>query len=193
MRRRDFWGGMFLRFAQRLGIIRCMADVTDEFYASQGWIGYGTQFEVGQGDSPETFVAVGEVTSIDKLVELTTDVKEVTHLRSEDATKEKIAALSDASAVRISGTFVPGRGEHLEAGGDGFLTGHSLVALRKSRARNNFRFVLADEAGLEGSPATAISIPLVGIVTRYMVGPLSTEDKVGFEVEITPVRAYYNR
>jgi hypothetical protein len=163
-----------------------MADVTDDFYASDGFIGYGTQFEVGQGDgSPETYVAVGEVTSIDKLVELTGGVVEVTHLRSTDRTKEKIATLLDASAVRLSGTLSGTmRGEHKDSGGDGFDADHNLLALLKSGERNNFRFVLPDAAG-------ATAIPLVGVVTRYMIGPLNIENKVGFEVEITPTRAYY--
>lgn len=174
-----------------------IGDVTDQFYPSTAFIGYGTQFEVQQADagSPlaEVWAAVPEAVTIDKLVELTTGVVEVTHLRSEDATREKIATLSDASVIKIAGTYRPAHGAHLLAGGDGFDADHNLQALRKSRARNNFRFILPDEAGLEGSPATAIALPLVGVVTRYMVGPLDKEQPVGFEVDVTPTKAYFAR
>jgi hypothetical protein len=37
------------------------ADVTDTFYPGEAFIGYSAQFKVGQGDSPETFVAVADI------------------------------------------------------------------------------------------------------------------------------------
>jgi len=178
-----------------------MADVTDTFYPADTFIGYGAQFEVGQGGSPEEFVAVPQVKRISPVVSLTTAVKEVTHLRSPDATREKIPTLSDSSPITVEGTYRAGHGAHLLAGGDGFDADHNLQALRKSRALNNFRIVLPDAAGFEtagsppevSSPATAIALPLEGYVTKYEIGELSTENEVPFMIEITPARAYFSR
>lgn len=171
-----------------------MPDVTDTFYASDAFIGYGAQFEVGDGGSPEQFFALGQVKSISPIVSLTTAVKEITHLRSPDATREKLPTLSDSGPVTVTGTFNPARGEHLIAGGvDGFTSESNLQALRKSRQKWNFRIVLPIEAGTEGSPAEAIALPLVGVVTKYELGELSTENEVPFTIEITPTSAYYSR
>ncbi len=38
-----------------------MADITGTFYAGDAFIGYGTELRVGQGDSPETFVAIADI------------------------------------------------------------------------------------------------------------------------------------
>lgn len=173
-----------------------MPDVTDTFYASDAFIGYGAQFEVGDGGSPEGFHALGQVKSISPIVSLTTAVKEITHLRSPDATREKLATLSDSGPVTVMGTFNPNRGEHKIAGGDdGFTAESNLQALRKSRKKWNFRIVLPIEAGTEagGSPEEAIALPLVGVVTKYELGELSTENEVPFTIEITPTSAYYSR
>lgn len=171
-----------------------MADVTDIFYPADTFIGYGAQFLVGQGDgSPESFVAVPQVKRIAPIVSLTTAVKEVTHLRSPDATREKIPTLSESSPITVEGTYRAGHGAHLLAGGDGFDATHNLQALRASRALNNFRIVLPEEAGTEGSPAEAIALPLEGYVTKYEIGELSTENEVPFMIEITPARAYFSR
>lgn len=171
-----------------------MADVTDTFYPSNAFIGYGGQFLVGDGGSPEGFHALGQVKRISPIVSLTTGVKEITHLRSPDATREKLPTLSDSSPVTVEGTFDPARGEHLIAGGsDGFTVDSNLQALRKSRVKWNFRIGLPIEAGSDGSPDQYITLPLVGVVTKYEIGELSTENEVPFTVEITPTSAYYSR
>ena len=171
-----------------------MSDVTDQFYPSAAFIGYGAQFEVGDGGSPEGFHALGQVKRISPIVSLTTAVKEITHLRSPDATREKLPTLSDSGPITVEGTYNPARGEHLIAGGsDGFTADSNLQALRKSRAKWNFRIVLPIEAGSEGSPDEAIALPLVGVVTKYELGELSTENEVPFMIEITPTSAYFSR
>lgn len=170
-----------------------MADVTDEFYASEAFIGYGAQFEVGQGDSPETFVAVPEVMDIAPLVSMTTPTIPVTHLRSPDRHEELIATISKSGPIVMNGTYRPGHGAHKLAGGDGFDASHNLQALRASAARNNFRIVLPEAAGLEGSPASAIALPLVGIVTKYEIGKLDNNGVVPFTLEVTPSRSYFSR
>lgn len=169
-------------------------DVTDLYYASEGDIGYGSQFEVGQGDSPETFTAVPEVMSITPLVSLTTPVIKTTHLRSPDRTEEKIATISDAAAIVVTGTYRPKHGAHLLAGGDGFDGDHNLQALRKSLVRNNYRIVLPDRASTEeGSPLEAIALPLVGILTKYEIGAITNTGLIPFTIEVTPASAYFSR
>jgi hypothetical protein len=163
-----------------------MSDVTDTFYASEGTIGYGAQFEVGQGDSPESFVAVPEIMKISPIVSMTTPVLKVTHLRSPDRHEEKIPTISDSGPIVCTGTYRPDHGAHLIAGGDGFDADHNLQALRASAARNNFRIVLPSALGSE-------ALPLVGVVTKYEIGELSNEGLVPFTLEVTPTRSYFSR
>lgn len=174
-----------------------MADVTGEFYASEGFIGYGAEFQVGQGlaGSPPTedFVSVPQVMRIGPIVSMKTPTVPTTHLRSPDRHAEKIPTISDSQPVVITGTYRPGHGAHLLAGGDGFSATHNLQALRASAARNNFRIVLPESAGLEGSPAEAIALPLEGYVTEYTIGELTNEGLIPFTLEVTPARSYFAR
>lgn len=170
------------------------SDITDDYYASEGDIGYGSQFEVGQGDSPETFTAVPEVMSITPLVSLTTPSIKTTHLRSPDRTEEKLPTISDSAPIVVTGTYRPKHGAHLLAGGDGFDADHNLQALRKSAARNNFRIVLPDrETFQEGSPLESIALPLEGYVSKYEIGALTNTGLIPFTLEVTPMRAYFAR
>jgi uncharacterized protein YciI len=168
-----------------------MADVTGEFYESEAFIGYGAEFHVGQGDSPENFVAVPEVMSVSPIVSMTTGKVERTHLRSPNRHREWLATLSDSAPIVVSGNFRPAHGAHLLAGGDGFGAAHNLQALRASALDNNFRIVLPEAAGEEGGEA--IALPLVGFVSKYEIGELTNEGKVPFTLEITPSRSYYSR
>lgn len=168
-----------------------MSDVTDTFYASEGFVGYGAQFLVGQGDSPETFVAVPEIDSISPLVQGTTGTVDFTHLRSPDRHKEKKATIRDSAAIVLTGNYRPTHGAHMVAGGDGFNADHSLISLWRSCAENNFKIQLPDAAGLVGSPSADVQLPLVGTITKYEVGAMTLEGKVPFTCEITPLRDYF--
>lgn len=170
-----------------------MSDVTGEFYASEGFIGYGAEFQVGQGDSPETFVSVPEIMRIGPIVSMTTPSVPTTHLRSPDRHAEKIPTISDSQPITCSGTYRPTHGAHKLAGGDGFDADHNLQALRASAARNNFRIVLPEAAGTEGSPAAAIGLPLEGYVSKYEIGELNNEGLIPFTLEVTPMRSYFSR
>lgn len=163
-----------------------MADVTDTFYASEGAIGYGAQFLVGQGDSPETFVALPEVERISPLVSLTTGKTRVTHLRSPNRHHEDKPTLSESQPVTVQGTFRPGHGAHKLAGGDGFSSSTNLQALRASAAETNFLIKLPDAFSV------AEGLPLTGFVSKYEIGELNAENKVPFTLEITPVKSYYS-
>lgn len=172
-----------------------MADVTGEFYASEGFIGYGAEFLVGQGatGSPlaEDFVAIPEVNSISPLVSGTTPVGDFTHLRSPNRHREKKPLIRDSGAITLNANYRPGHGAHKVAGGDGFNAAHSVLSLWRSCAENNFLIRLPDAAGLVGSPAADQELPLVGAVTKYEIGELGVDGKVPCMIEVTPLRDYF--
>jgi hypothetical protein len=160
-----------------------MSDVTDQFYAGEAFIGYGAQLKVGQGDSPETFVAVADVMTITPGA-MTTGVIEKTHLRSPGRHKEKLATIRDSGAFTLTGNYRPGHGSQNNnpAGGDGFNPGRSLLQLWRNVTEANFEIAFPDDAG---SPA--IVLPFRGVVTKFQPGALGTETKVDFTCEITPL------
>ena len=162
-----------------------MADVTGTTYAGDAFIGYLSELRVGQADSPETFVAVADVTIITP-GDMTTGVVEKTHLRSPDRHKEWIATLRNSGAFQIQGNYRPGHGSHTIAGGDGFAADRSLVSLWRDVTEANFEIELPVEAS--GSPAIVLSF--TGVVTKYQIGAIGVETKVDFTAEITPLSAY---
>lgn len=167
-----------------------MADVTNTYYAGDAFIGYGTEILVGQGNaSPETFVAIPDVNSI-TMGDMTTGVVPITHLRSPGAHHEKKATIRDSGPIVIECNYRPTHGAHKIAGGDGFGTGRSLIALWQNRTEANFRIVLPDDSSAGGSPDTGEVIDIEGVITRYQPGSMGLEEKVGCTIEITPLRDY---
>lgn len=158
-----------------------MADVTDTYYAGDAFIGYGSQLMVGQDDgSPETFVAVADITTITP-GDMSTAIVDKTHLRSPEAHREKLAALRDSGPFTLTGNWRPLHGSQSNAGGDGFdAASGGLMGLWRQRLERNFKIVLSD-----GSPAT--EWPFRGVVTRFQPGEIGVDDKVNFTAEITPL------
>jgi Lambda phage tail tube protein, TTP len=157
-----------------------MADVTDTFYEGDAFHGYGTQLLIGQDDgSPETYVAVADVTTITP-GDMTTAVIEKTHLRSPDAHREKLAGLRDSGPFALEGNWRPLHGSQSNAGGDGFNMPGGLMYLWRTRAERNMKLILSD-----GSPPT--EWPFRGVVTRFQPGAIGVDDKVNFSAEITPL------
>lgn len=154
-----------------------MADVTDTYFAGEAIHGYGAQIEIGQGDSPETFVAVADVVSITP-GDMATAVIDKTHLRSPEAHREKLAGIRDSGPFTLRGNWRPGHGSQSNAGGDGATIG--LVGLWRTRAETNFKIVLND-----GSPAT--EWPFRGVVTKFQPGEIGVDSKIDFTCEITPL------
>jgi hypothetical protein len=169
-----------------------MADVTDTYYPGEAFIGYGAQILVGQGDltpGPETFVAVPDIESITP-GDMTTGVIQKTHLRSPGRHHEKLATLRDSGPIALAGNYRPAHGAHRQAAADGFLVGYSLLSLWRNVTETNFKLVLPEEAGLVGTPAAAIELPLRGVVTKYQIGVLGLDGKCPFTCEITPLEDY---
>jgi hypothetical protein len=159
-----------------------MADVTDTEYAGKAFIGYGAQFKVGQGDSPETFVAVPDIDSI-TMGDMTTGIVDVTHLRSPGRHREKLGTIRDSGPIVLAGNYRPDHGAHLQGGGDGFDATHSLLTLWRTVAENNFEIELPSAAG-------SVVLPIRGTVTKYQIGALTLDGKTTFTCDITPLRDY---
>lgn len=172
-----------------------MADVTGTYYASTGQIGYGSQLLVGQGDSPETFTAVPNVKSI-ALGDFTAGVVDVTHLRSPGRHREKRATIRDSGPITIVATYDKAHGAFMNnpgsPSGDGFQAGHSLLALSRSLAENNFQVYIPDTPMPDGgSPGeTGDLLDLRGTVTRFALGPLALDNTQEVTIEITPLSDY---
>lgn len=162
-----------------------MANVTDTFYAGDAFHGYGTQFMVGDGASPEVFAAVADILTITP-GEMSTAVIEKTHLRSPDAHREKLAGLRDSGPFTITGNWRPKHGSQNNAGnaGDGnaFATG-GLISFWIDREERNFKIVCSDE-----SPAT--EFPFRGFVSKFQPGEIGVDDKVNFTAEVTPIQDF---
>lgn len=161
-----------------------MADVTDQFYAGEAFIGYGAQLKVGQGDSPETFVAVPDIETI-TMGDMTTGTIQKTHLRSPNRHHEKLATLRDSGPITLAGNYRPSHGAHKLTGGDGFDSTHSLLALWRNVTENNFEIEMPEAAG-------SSVLALRGTVTKYQIGAMGLDAKVAFTCEITPLRDYFN-
>lgn len=166
-------------------------DVTDLYYASTGKIGYGAQLLVGQGDaSPETFVAVPNVKSI-TAGDFSAGVVDVTHLRSPGRHREKRGTIRDSGPITLVATYDKNHGAFRNAGGDGFDADHSMLALSRSMAENNFQLFEPDVPNPDGgSPEAGSTTPFRGQITRYSIGALTLENVREVTIEITPLSDY---
>jgi hypothetical protein len=160
-----------------------MANVTGEFYANDGGIGYGTELGVGQGNSPETFVSIPVMMKITP-GNLTTGVVDATHLRSPARHREKKGTIRDSGAIAANGFYIPGHGAHKLAGGDGFSATKNLLYLWRNVVENNFKITMPDDFD-------NLELDLQGVITKYQVGEMSTENLVPFDLEITPLQDYF--
>jgi len=169
-----------------------MADVTDLYYASTGNIGYGSQLLVGQDDgSPETFTAIPNVKSI-TVGDFSAGVVDVTHLRSPGRHREKRGTIRDSGPITIVATYDRAHGAFMNAGGDGFDGTHSVLALARSMAENNFQLYEPDTPLPDGgSPAeTGDTTPFRGQITRFSISALTLENVREVTIEITPLSDY---
>ena len=165
-----------------------MADVTDTFYPGEAFIGYKGQIKVGQGDSPETFVAVADVTMIEP-GNTPAGIINKTHLRSPGRTHEKLSTIRDLGPFKLAGNYRPGHGSHALAGGDGFADettsgagdGKSLTALHRSQAENNFQIEVVD------ANDQTITLSFRGVVSDYKIGQFVLDQKVEFTADIQPL------
>ena len=157
-----------------------MANVTDTFYASEGNIGYGGQWKIGQGNSPESFVSVAQIDTI-QFGDMSAGIVNKTHLRSPGRAHEKIATIRDLGPFTMTGTLNIKHGSHNNAGGDGFTTG-GLIAIHRSLEERNMIIEVPT------SPVT--EMPFRGVVSKLNLGELSLEGIQKFTAEVQPLADY---
>lgn len=160
-----------------------MADVTGTFYENTTDIGYGTELQVGQGNSPESFVSVKSVVSI-KLGKLSNEKIRRTHLRSPNRAHEYTTGLADYDAITVRVNWDPNHGSHNATGGtDGFLAGRGLLGLQISQTTANFKAVLQ----IDGSP---FEWPFTGKVIAFDPPEINNEGLLEAGFDIQPVSDY---
>lgn len=152
-------------------------------YAGSADIGYNSEFLIGQGDSPETFVALKDVIEVD-MGGFDADIYEKTHLKSPGRAKEKGAGLSDYDdiTVRCNYNRDPASG-HVAEGGGSFSATHNMAALNKSLIECNF-------LALIGSTSPQREIPITGIVKSAKGPVVGPSQKMEITYTITPLRDY---
>lgn len=159
-----------------------MADVTGTYYQNDTDIGYGTELLVGQGDSPETFVAVKGVVSI-KLGKLTNEKIQRTHLRSPNRAHEYTTGLADYDAISVRVNWDPNHGSQSSAGGTDGFTGAGLLGLNISQATTNFIARLQ----INSSP---FDWPFSGKVISFDPPEITNDGLLEATFEIQPVSDY---
>lgn len=97
---------------------------------TQAKLGYGSSFKTGDGGSPETFTAWGEITSITPPARARDSV-DASHELSPSAHREFIAGLVDAGEVTVEMNFVPGGATFLAICAEYDLSGSSAVKNRQ--------------------------------------------------------------
>ncbi len=157
-------------------------DRTGTFYAGRAIHGYGTQLLVASLGSPDRFEAIAQVLSITP-GGMSTTVVERTHLRSPGAHRQKRAGLRTSGAFTLVGTWFPRERSQSNAGGGiGAFVDGGLLWLWRTRARRDFKIVLADVDQTEW--------PFSGVITKFQPGKIATDDKITFTCEITPVQDF---
>lgn len=152
-----------------------MSDETNLYYEGAAIHGYGGQWLIGQGTSPETYVAVKYVTKITP-GDMNTAVFDKTHLRSPGAHKEKKAGLRDSGPFAIELMWNPTDGSQSNAGGDGFTLG-GLIYLWRNRIEREQKLVLSD--GTEW--------PFKGVITKFQPGEIGLDGGIPCHAEVTPL------
>lgn len=102
-------------------------------------IGFGTQFKRGDGNSPESFVAIAEVTG-GMMPDLSKDAVDATHHRSPNRYREFISGLRDGGEIEVVANFVPGSSDV-----DDMFTDYNADAAR------NYQIVWTDGSEFEFS------------------------------------------
>lgn len=161
-----------------------MSDRSDTFYSGDNTkAGYGAQWFVGDGASPEGFEAVAFVKRIKPGSTKTADVDR-THLRSPDRHKEHAPGMRDTGPFEIEGWYAPSEDSHSVAGGgSGSFQNGGLPAIAAAATILNHQIVLND-----GSPATTIS--LRGYVAEFSVGEIQEDGQIPFMASVQPTEAY---
>lgn len=162
-----------------------MADVTGTFYpvADDSVHGYGAEFLIGDGGSPEAFQAVAGLRRITPGDATTADI-DVTHLRSPDAHREHRPGIRDNGPFSIEGIFLPGdESQALAGGGSGSFASGGIYAFWKDRSIHNFQIMFT-----EGSPNHDFTFR--GYISQFQMGEIGIDDVVSFTASVMPTQSY---
>ena len=107
---------------------------------ADGELGYGTKFQTGDGNSPETFTDLAFVTGLSG-PGLSRDSIDVSHMQSPDAWREFIAGMKDAGEVSMEMNFRPG--------GTAFLACLAEFNLASASSTKTRKIVWPDTSELE--------------------------------------------
>lgn len=107
--------------------------------ATNAAIGFGTLLKRGDGESPEVFTALAEVTAINGF-DLSKDTQDATHMGSTARYREFISGLRDAGEISVEVNFVP----------DGTTLDNAMTDYEADVARN-YQIVWVDTSEFEFS------------------------------------------
>jgi hypothetical protein len=158
-------------------------DRTDTNYAAEGGtIGYGAQFKVGDGASPEVFAAIFGVDTITMGETSVADVV-LTHLRSLNAHHEHAPGMLDTSALSLGGIYKPDEWSlSTTGGGSGAFAAGGLPYLAQQRGIHNVAISLPF-----GSPEPEVSIR--GYFTGFSLEEVNTEGVIRWVCGFMPTQA----
>lgn len=92
--------------------------------ATDAEIGYGAILYRGDGQDPEVFMEIGEITGLGG-AQATRDAQEATNMRSPNRFREYIAGLADPGELTFTVNYVPGNVSH-EALREDFRLGRTV-------------------------------------------------------------------
>jgi hypothetical protein len=134
-----------------------------------GFHGYGTVLQVGDGASPEVFTSIAALSSI-KLPTLSTADIDMSHLTTTNAFREMLPGMRSAGKVGFTGNYTPAGATHKNASG-------GLLFLQRTRAIVNWKIVLSDPDSTEWL--------FTGYVSNIDPGEAGLDSKVEISGEIT--------
>lgn len=159
-----------------------MADVTGTFYAiaDDVEVGYGAQWKIGDGASPEGFEAVAGVMSIKPGATKVADIK-ITHLMTPNRHHEHRAGMMDTDPFVMTGFLLNHESQTAEGGGSGSFTAGGLKSMAEDGVNRNHQIVTA----------TGAVLAFRGYVAEFTPGEFTTDDKgVEFTASVQPTGAW---
>lgn len=135
---------------------------------SDAYIGYGLDFQRGDGADPEVFTTVAEVYALSG-VGATRNQVDVTHYNSPDGHREFINGLKESNEITISMAFLPDNTTQDQASG--------ILSEFEDGGVTNYKIILPNVAGSE--------ITFAAICTSWNM-TADIEDRVTADVSFKP-------
>lgn len=130
-----------------------------------GFHGYGTILQVGDGASPEVFTAIAALTRI-KIPGQETNGIDVSHLTTADSRRRMIPGMITLGKCGGSGLYIPGNATHA-----GMKTRQAAGTI------SNYKIVLSDALDSE--------VTFEAFVSKFDPGEAALDQMVPFDFELT--------